>query len=194
MTLERVAAFTRLPFPVSPRFLGPRCPPAASRPQEVSAPTFPPERRGRTEASPPAAGCPRRSLQWAPVLLSRVPAAGAPAGLGCRALFQGPRTSSGSPASASAWWSPRECGVLPAGTGAGTPLTPLCPQVQVRAVPLPQRDAARADLPLERLQRDPGVRGAAGCSRGPPAPDRRPRPASRARPPPPQHLARVGDL
>lgn len=128
---------------------------------------------------------PRRPLQWAPVLRSRVPAADAPAGLGCRALFQGPRTSSGSPASASAWWSPRECGALPAGTGARTPLTPLCPQVQVRAVPLPQRDAARADLPLERLQRDPGVRGAAGCSRGPPpAPHRHPWPASRARSPP----------
>ena len=43
--------------------------------------------------------------------------------------------------------------------GARAPLTAPCPQVQVRALPVPQRDAARADLPLERLQRDPRVSG-----------------------------------
>uniref|UniRef100_A0AAA9TCK1 N-acetylglucosamine-1-phosphate transferase subunit gamma n=1 Tax=Bos taurus TaxID=9913 RepID=A0AAA9TCK1_BOVIN len=36
--------------------------------------------------------------------------------------------------------------------------------VQVRALPVPQRDAARADLPLERLQRDPRVELTCGKS------------------------------
>ena len=50
--------------------------------------------------------------------------------------------------------------------GAGAPLTAPCPQVQVRALPVPQRDAARADLPLERLQRDPRVSGVRPRPRG----------------------------
>lgn len=41
--------------------------------------------------------------------------------------------------------------------GGETPPDRLCPQVQVRVLPIPQRDPARADLPLECLQRDPGV-------------------------------------
>lgn len=50
--------------------------------------------------------------------------------------------------------------------GAGAPLTARCPQVQVRALPVPQRDAARADLPLERLQWDPRVSGVRPRPRG----------------------------
>lgn len=70
--------------------------------------------------------------------------------------------------------------------GAGAPLTAPCPQVQVRALPIPQRDAARADLPLERLQWDPRVSGVRPRPRG-----AVPHPASLSAPP--QHLARVGD-
>lgn len=56
--------------------------------------------------------------------------------------------------------------------GARAPLTAPCPQVQVRALPVPQRDAARADLPLERLQRDPRVSGVRPRPWGCPAPPR----------------------